>query len=139
MKRPTRDLILSFIQANPGTDADEICEAIFLDSSYAHGHLAAMVNNGLLISSRAGRKYVYVAAQAVNQHIEATLPPVKDAITKAEEDAAALIARGLPRRAATRLTEAMSGAHSESEMRRLANFRTRCVKSIKRSTPRTSI
>ncbi|WP_213322396.1 hypothetical protein [Klebsiella aerogenes] len=134
MKRPIRELIVGFIHANPNSNIHDICESVFIDHSNAYGYLASLVKEKMLVSKRCGRenKYqvnpaVYVESKYSSQYLPADAEKVKNAELKASE----LMANGLPRRAATVLTEAIGMVGTESDVRRIARMREECLKSAK--------
>ncbi|MBZ7262449.1 PerC family transcriptional regulator [Klebsiella oxytoca] len=142
MKRPIRELIVGFVQANPGSNIHDICEAIYLDHSCAYGHLASLIKSKILISHRSGRENKYQASPGIlleNPYEKKYRCTNSEKVKHAEKQAAVLAEKGFHRRAATLLTEVIGLVNTESDVRRIASIRTMYLKNARRTVTGASL
>ncbi|MCE1610326.1 winged helix-turn-helix transcriptional regulator [Enterobacter ludwigii] len=135
MKNNTHQKIASYISANPDSSNAEICEALFMDPSGVYPHLNALFSAGILTRRRDCRKYRYSVAPGMYIESDTNRIPTKKPVLRAEEIeslANKLIERGLHRRAATVLTEALGLVKTEREVQRVSRLRTQCLITAKR-------
>ncbi|WP_320734048.1 helix-turn-helix domain-containing protein [Enterobacter kobei] len=135
MKNNTHQKVASYIKANPDSSNSEICEALFMDPSGVYLHLNTLFNAGILTRRRDCRKYRYSVVPGMYIESDKAHIPTKKSIPRAEEIeslAMELIERGLHRRAATVLTEAIGLVKTEREVQRVSRLRHQCLMSAKR-------
>jgi len=134
-RRPTREIIADFIKQNPDVSMDEIFDAMFLDSTHLHAYIHELIDLGIVERRRTGRGYRYSIADGVDIESIYTDPHIqrdRDAAMQAEHLAQQLIERGLLRRAATVLTDAMGLLATASEVHRIARLRHKCLMQARR-------
>lgn len=106
-----------------------------MDPSGVYLHLNTLFNAGILTRRRDCRKYRYSVVPGMYIESDKAHIPTKKPIPRAEKIeslAMELIKRGLHRRAATVLTEAIGLVITEREVQRVSRLRHQCLMTAKR-------
>lgn len=133
------DQVAIAVRHMPGCVLHDICDALDMSSSTAGNLLRALNNRGILLREHNGTQYQYTAAPGADIP-DVQLPFMLEPVVRidpakllaAEAVARELENRKLWRRAATAYTNVLALATSASEVYRIAQRRSECLKVAKR-------
>lgn len=131
MNTTISELVISFVQANPDSSINTICELMRLDHRTVYTALKSLIELDIVSCRRQGRENRYSIIPGAC--LDEACPSMRRTVIKdVERKAEALCCRGWPRRAATFLTDSLHLASTESDIRRLAGLRNQYLKMAKR-------
>lgn len=127
-----KEQVAVFVRYQPNCTVGDVCEALDMTSAASGKLLRELSDGGVLIRSRSGGQYVYIAAPDAAIP-DVTLPCMVEKsdparMLSAEQKAKALEEKGLWRRAAAVYTDMFGIAGSAIEVARIAKRRKVCLR-----------